>query len=234
MTDLPLANFVHDRYSADEYDRLYCGASGVVMRASHRLMERNVSPEQNARVLEVGGGAMPHISWMNMTQTESYTVSDIIRVHQRKMNALKAQMPNGVTLTLHDFEGDKTLQTLPGNFTRIIASHVLEHIPDPEAAITRWSELLSPDGVLSIAIPCDPGWAWRLGQLVAFRGYGTSLTFPEYDLLMSREHVNSVQRILKILRYYFHRPSIRWFPSFVPVVDFNLVCAINVSAKDRR
>jgi SAM-dependent methyltransferase len=184
--------------------------------------------------LEIGGGAMSHFDWINAEQMKSYTVSDKMRLYQKKMDALRTRLPSGATLVLHDFEADSMLLSLSGPYTRIIASHVLEHIPDAEAAITKWNALLSPDGIISIALPCDPGWAWQLGRLIAFKGLETGLTLTEYDLVASREHVNSVQRILQIVRYYYRRLSIRWFPMIVPVVDFNLVCVINVSASDHR
>lgn len=225
---LPLQTFIRDRYKAGGYGVLYSGASGLVMKASHRLMERGIAPVQNARVLEIGGGAMPHLGWMNASEMKSYTVSDEIELHRERLDALKEKMPPQIQLDLHDFEADPSFGSLPGNYTRIIASHVLEHIPDPERAIRKWSSLLSDDGILSIAIPCDPGWLWRLGQYAAYRGYKIGLSFEEYDLLMAREHINSVQRLLKLLRYYYAQQSIRWFPSALPVADLNLVCLINV------
>ena len=231
---LPLETLIEDRYKANDYDILYSGASGVLMKASHRWMERGIKSEQNARVLEVGGGGMPHYYWMNSARTETYTVSDKIALHLTKMELFRKEIPSRIHFLLHDFDRDPSLETVEGNYTRVIASHVLEHIPDPERAILKWASLLATDGVLSIAIPCDPGWLWRLGQIFAFRGYQMQVTFQEYDLVMSREHINSVQRILKIIRYYFRAPKVNWFPLMVPIVDVNFVCIINVKASDFR
>jgi hypothetical protein len=46
--------------------------------------------------------------------------------------------------------------------------------------------------------------------------------------------VTPVQRVLKLARYYFGRVGLRWFPAAVPVVDFNLVCAITLARQDFR
>jgi len=233
---LPLETFVTERYAREDYDSLYSGASGVLMRGSHRLMEKGISAAQNERVLEIGGGAMPHIYWMDSSNTKLYTVSDKISFHRKKLEKLKSDLPSQAELKLHDFDKDPALDNVGSEFTRIIASHVLEHIPDPEGALVTWFSKLARKGVLSIAIPCDPGWAWRLGQFIAYRGYckeaDWNLSFTEYDLIMSREHVNSADRLLKILRYYCRKPEIRWFPMIAPVADFNLVCAINIHAAD--
>ncbi len=42
---------------------------------------------------------------------------------------------------------------LHGSFRRLIASHVLEHIPDPVALLNSAARLLSPDGIVAFAIP---------------------------------------------------------------------------------
>jgi len=45
------------------------------------------------------------------------------------------------------------LPVAPGSLDFIIASHVLEHLPFPLAAIRAWYEALSPGGALLIKIP---------------------------------------------------------------------------------
>ena len=192
-----------DRYRSADYQVQYSGATGVMLRASHVLMERGITPEQNRNVFEVGGGAMPHFAWMDVSKTEDLTISDDLGAHQKPLSELKLKVPPSVRLHLHDFTQDPNFSKLNGNFSRILASHVLEHIPDPEGAIRLWASLLSSEGLMSIAIPCDPGWLCRFGQIYSHKTNHPKLTFAEYDLLLSREHVNSTQRLLKILRYYF-------------------------------
>lgn len=223
-----LSTFIRDRYRDGQYDALYSGVSGVIFKAGHRMMERGISPQQNESVFEFGGGGMPHFYWMNSAKMQRYAVSDKLADHRKKLGQLRSDMPSRIDLFLHDFDADPSLSQINAKYTRVIASHVLEHVPDPEAAIIKWLSLLTDDGVLSVAIPCDPGWLWRLGQIVSFRSLREQVTFEEYDLLMSREHVNSAQRILKILRYYSSKCSVRWFPTLIPVVDLNLICVINI------
>ncbi len=40
-----------------------------------------------------------------------------------------------------------------GTFTKITASHVLEHLRDPLAAMKEWHRLLAPGGVLHVKVP---------------------------------------------------------------------------------
>jgi phosphatidylethanolamine/phosphatidyl-N-methylethanolamine N-methyltransferase len=222
----PLQDYMDARYSSAEYQVQYTGATGLMLRASHVLMERGIKAVQNRNVLEIGGGAMPHYKWMNTSNMESMTISDDLKVHQRPLAELAESMPSTIPLKLHDYSTDPDFSSVGTGFTRIVASHVLEHIPQPEEAVRLWTSLLAEDGVISIAIPCDPGWFWRFGQLYSFKRNHPTLTFEEYDLLLSREHVNSVQRLLKMLRFYFSDIKLFWFPFLVPVVDFNLACII--------
>lgn len=60
------------------------------------------------------------------------------------------------------FEVDTELE--PGSFDLIIASHVIEHVDDPEAFARRAAELLAPNGLFVIATPnWDSPEARRLG-----------------------------------------------------------------------
>ena len=233
--DLPLRNYIDDRYRTRDYVRdLYAGASGLVMRASHRLMERGIALAQNIDVLEIGGGGMPHLGWMDTAQLRRFTISDRMALHGTTMAKLEAEWGGRAEILRHDFDADPELATLPGGYSRIVASHVLEHVAEPERALLRWTALLAPGGVMSLALPCDPGWMWRMGQVLGYRRAALGIDFAEYDLVMSREHVTPVQRVLKLARYYFGHVGLRWFPARVPVVDFNLVCTITLARDDWR
>ena len=49
-------------------------------------------------------------------------------------------------------------------FDRVIISHCLEHILEPEKFTEEMVRVMKKGGVLSIALPCDPGLLWRLGR----------------------------------------------------------------------
>lgn len=221
----------------ENYEKyLYSGAQGAVMRHAHKMLERGITPEQNRRILELGGGAMPHLRWVDRGSIEKYVISDT-RETLEKLQGSALHRDYGNLITYHVFEDDPDfakLVALHGPFSRIIASHVWEHIPDPEGALKRWVELLEPEGVLSIGLPCDPGLAWRLGQRLSARKfmklYGG--TFADYDLHMAHEHVNAAQRLLKIFRYYFPQARESYFPFPLPLVEINLLINLTACKKD--
>ena len=49
-------------------------------------------------------------------------------------------------------------------FDRIIISHCLEHINNPEKFLLQMMDKLKIGGVLSISLPTDPGLLFRLGR----------------------------------------------------------------------
>ncbi len=61
--------------------------------------------------------------------------------------------PDGMSVALN---GDATRLPFPdGTFDRIIASEVMEHIPDDLAALTELVRVLRPGGVIAITIPAQ-------------------------------------------------------------------------------
>lgn len=49
----------------------------------------------------------------------------------------------------------------PGGYDLVAAAHLLEHLPDPEAALRRMAQLLRPGGTLLLAVS-RPHWCSRL------------------------------------------------------------------------
>lgn len=208
--------FQYEGYS--EY--LYTGLQGFVMGKNHEILSKGIPPELNKKILEIGGGAKPHCSMVQLNNVGDYWISDSRR-NLESNNEVK-----NYSIKKHFYEDDPEYHLFTNSnilFTRIIASHVFEHVTDPEGTLLKWVNLLDEDGVMDIAIPCDPGWAWRLGQLVgrkkAMKNY--KLSSAEIDLMMTREHINSCQNLIRIIKSYTNKNG-RYFPFHIPLVDMNL------------
>jgi hypothetical protein len=224
-------HLVESFYKNNYAEYLYSGLQGVAMATSHRLMEFGVDRRKNSNCLEIGGGLMPHFLWMELKEITSYTISDNATATAQQ---LKSNLGYHFNLEYHDSNADPSLMRLSGQYTRIIASHVLEHTTNPEETILRWISLLDGDGIISVTLPCDPGWLWRCAQFMSCRKFTrlTGATFREYELISAREHVSSAQRLLKIIGYYFKKYRIIWFPSLLPIVDFNLLCIVTLKKSE--
>ncbi len=84
--------------------------------------------------------------------------------------------------------GVATIDRLPEAGPRydfILASQVLEHVPDPRACLVGLATLLAPDGILHLRVPDGRGVAARLER------HGWS---PDLDAIHPLEHINCFTR----------------------------------------
>jgi phosphatidylethanolamine/phosphatidyl-N-methylethanolamine N-methyltransferase len=178
LTDRWLKNYDKANYSG--------GLSGYVLKSTHSLIERDFGPDKIfRRVLEIGAGTLAHLPFVRH-QYDEYVASDfdegvVAQLMSRELpQKVRAIRLDGVKLPYDD-----------DSFDRVIATHVLEHIPSPQASLAEWARIIRPGGVLSIILPCDPGMDWRLGRHFGPRAQAEKAGLP-YDYYMAREHVNSI------------------------------------------
>ena len=118
-------------------------------------------------------------------------------------------------------------------FDRIIISHVLEHISDPENFLFNMMNKLKSGGLLSISLPADPGLLWRLGKLyikhyTAKKTYGISSR--EYEYLLATEHINSIFNLMSLIKYHFKDQMEESFLPFkIKLVDLNLFYNVHIT-----
>jgi 2-polyprenyl-3-methyl-5-hydroxy-6-metoxy-1,4-benzoquinol methylase len=217
---------------SDVYDNvLYRGLEGFVMNYGHKLLENY--PSSNKIVLEVGPGSQPHFKWMNQEGIEKYIVLDS-KEQLKKIKANKNLKNKLIKIPIQD---KKMLLKYKGKVDRIIANHVMEHINDPESFLLDMTAMLKKDGCFSIGLPADPGFLWRLGQLIsmkkAIKVYGYKSKEAK-DLMWSREHVNAIQRLMAIIKYYFSDIRCSWFPALIPFINLNLLVVIHLKRSNFR
>lgn len=197
-----------------------------VMGASHRLVEKAYGPHVHfGRVLEIGAGTGEHLSHVRH-RFDEYTLTDMdprtLEVAEAKLAGLH---PGKLRF---DTQAGSDLAYPDGAFDRVIATHVLEHIYQPHLALKEWKRVIKDGGVLSILIPTDPGIAWRLGRHLGPRKNAIAQGIA-YDYVMAREHVNSCNNLIAILRHYFPASQEAWWPFPVPSIDLNLFFAFHAT-----
>lgn len=198
----------------------------LVMRASHRLVEKEYGDDACfERILEVGAGTGEHVQFVRHRFSE-YTLTDLdpstLEVAREKLTGInrgniRFQVQAGSELEYPD-----------ESFDRLVATHVLEHIYQPHLVLKEWRRVIKNNGVLSVLIPTDPGFAWRLGRHLGPRRNALKHGIA-YDYVMAREHVNSCSNLIALLRHYFPRARERWWPLPIPSVDMNLFFAFHAT-----
>ena len=213
-----------NNYEEDSYkDYLYSGFLGKLFRKNHQLMEVYNFKEVD-KILEVGGGFEPHINYVKTKFNDYYsvdldTVSGLKEYIKKNYNKIKFSYYEGKKL---DF---------PNNFfDRIVISHCLEHILEPEKFVNEMLRVLNKNGIISIALPCDPGILWRMGRFLMKKTYLKRNKDEEYDhdYMIATEHVNSIFNLYVILNRKFKVVKKIFYPVNINIIDINLfyICQI--------
>ena len=113
------------------------------VRVLGRVFRKYIPP--GSRVIDVGSG----YSMFYMVSREwphEMTCCDVDTAAMEKMRGLKPEwnwvIANALELPFED-----------ASFDAVFAGEIIEHVPDPRAALREWGRLLSPGGVLILSTP---------------------------------------------------------------------------------
>jgi phosphatidylethanolamine/phosphatidyl-N-methylethanolamine N-methyltransferase len=127
---------------------------------------------------------------------------------------------------------DNKIQFKKNYFDRIIISHTLEHIPFPEKFLKSVLKTLKKGGVVSISLPTDPGFLWRLGRFynkIFNIKKNLNLDNLEYDYMNAIEHINSIYNLVSIIRYDFkNKVKENFLPFKIKILDLNLFYNVHI------
>lgn len=219
----------HENYLrfVGNYDAANTGLTlaGRSLNRSHAVLERTLRPGLRfGQVLEVGAGTGHHFGYVRH-EFQRYVMTDgsdeMLAIARRKYPA--AQHP-GLQLERQDAT---RLGYPDASFDRLIATHVLEHIPDPVTVLAEWNRVVRKGGVISLVLPCDPGLLWRLGRHFGPRRTARNAGIA-YDYLMAVEHINAIYNLVAVIRHHFEDIDETWDPIRLPWPDLNLfyICHI--------
>lgn len=174
------------------------------------------------RVLEIGPGDINHIKNWN-GKPKYYAVIDIQQpMLDRTITKLEAKgIPYSAKLLK---SGD--LGKLPfddNEFDTIILFYTLEHIYPLSPYLEQLLKVLKRGGKLVGAIPCEGGLAWGSGRFMTSRRWLKKHTSINPDKIISWEHPNFADAILRILDNYMFRRYISFWPLVIPSIDLNLI-----------
>src|SRR5262245_50433056 len=198
---------------------------GIIDRFNHSYPVRT-APEGFRRTLEVGAGIGEHLHYeaLSPEQEASYHA---LELRENMSAAIRERFPRIQTVT-----GDcqKRLPHPDGFFDRILAIHVLEHLPNLPAAIREMYRLCDKTrGVFSVVIPCEGGLAYSLARRLSAQKVFEKRYGQPYKWFIEREHVNRPHEIIEELSPYFTISHRNFFPfRFIPAVWCNLVIGLTL------
>jgi SAM-dependent methyltransferase len=204
---------IRDDYMAYFYDGVYSERYGVVQRFNHTYAARTAG--DGPRTLDLGAGLGEHVEY-EQTRGKHYVA---LELRPEMAAAIESKYPE-ISVCTGDAQAGLAFDA--GTFDRVLAIHVLEHLPNLPAALEEVHRVLRPGGAFSVVLPCEGGFGYSLGRRLTTkrlfeRRYGIS-----YDWCIESEHVNTADEVTVELDSRFAREHRAWFPLRIPTVHVNV------------
>jgi SAM-dependent methyltransferase len=199
---------------------------GIVEKFNHLYPVRH-APEFR-RTLEIGAGLGEHLEYERLTpeQEQNYHA---LELRENMSREIRRRFPRVQTIT-----GD-CQQRLPfpdGAFDRVLAIHVLEHLPNLPAAIAEVYRVCDKErGVFSVVIPCEGSLAYTLARRCSAQRLFERRYHQPYRWFIEREHINVPAEILGALEPYFTVGHRSFFPIPLPLLFCNLVIGLTLQPR---
>jgi hypothetical protein len=203
---------------------------GAIERFNHRYPVRH-APAGFRRTLEIGAGLGEHLKYEALTdeQRTNYHAVDF----RANITAELARRCPDIQVTTGDCQ--ERLDYPDGYFDRIMAIHVLEHLPDlPRCAAEMYRLCDKERGAFTIVIPCEGSLAYSLARKVSAQRIFERRYNQPYKWFIEREHVNRPHEILEELDPYFTVSNRGFFPFPVPMLWCNLVIGLTLRPRPAR
>jgi len=179
----------------------------------------------NCKTLEIGAGLGEHIKYEPVNK-QSYVAMEL---RDELAKEIQFRYPDVKTIV-----GDcqEKIDADDGFFDRILAIHVLEHLPNLPAALNEIKRVLNPNkGKFIIVIPCEGGFAYTLARDISARKIFEKKYNQKYDWFVKTEHINYPDEILEELDKLFTIQEISYFPLKIPSIPLNLCIGIVLISK---
>lgn len=188
----------------------------LVEQFNHRYPLRNLDAAATYRTLDIGAGRGEHIAYEDLGTQEYYA----LELRQSLADKIKARYP-----AVHTVVGniESQLDFADGFFDRVLAIHILEHLPNLPRALDEIKRLLRPGGTFSVLLPCDPGFAYSIARNISARPLWERHYDVPYDLFIACEHINNPEEIRTELAKRFTFQHSAYFPLYLPIKDINLI-----------
>jgi SAM-dependent methyltransferase len=177
-----------------------------------------------SRTLEIGAGIGGHLPFENLRSQEYYA----LELRQEFCHELAKRLgPERVICG--DIQDPLALPA--AQFDRIVAVHVLEHLPRLPDALEQIGRLLRNDGVFDVVLPCEGELAYSVARKISAERVFRRRFKMDYTPIVRNEHVSNYDEIVTELLTRFRAQTTRFFPFRIPVASINLCVGMRLVKK---
>jgi SAM-dependent methyltransferase len=225
--------------SVPELSREQARISDDFMRHWHEVLPRRYSiaddfnhgyPVQYGtsafrRTLEIGAGIGEHLKYETL-RPEQLTNYYALELRENMAAKIRERFPE-IQVVVGDCQA--RLDFADNFFDRILAVHVLEHLPNLPAAISEMYRLCDKEkGTFSVVLPCEGGLVYSLARRISAQRIFEKRYKQSYRWFIEREHLNRPAEIIGELSKYFQIVHRGFFPLSLPIVSLNLCIGLTL------
>jgi SAM-dependent methyltransferase len=209
------------RYWQEVLPRRY----GAIERFNHGWPA--ATARRGERTLELGAGLGEHLD-----SEPDFAKEDYVAVELRAEMAESIRRRDGrVEVLVADCQ--RRLPFEDNSFDRILAIHVLEHLPDLPSALREVARLLRPAGRFVVVIPCEGGFAYGLARRISAERIFKRRYRMSYRWFVESEHINRPAEIVDECERLFDLKRRSYFPLRIPVQTLNLAIGLEFARPAR-
>jgi SAM-dependent methyltransferase len=202
---------------------------GMVDDFNHEYVVKH-APQRFVRTLEIGAGIGGHLPYEKLS-AEQERQYHALELRENMAEKIRERFPR-IQACVGDCQ--EQLDFPDGHFDRILAVHVLEHLPNLPAAIREMHRLCSPGrGIFSVVIPCEGGLAYGLARRISAQRIFERRYQQSYRWFIEREHINRPHEIVAELETCFEVVHRAFYPLGIPIVPMNLCIGLTLKPRPR-
>jgi len=198
----------------------------IVDKFNHNVVYKN-RPKKFLKTLEIGAGIGEHLNYekLNAEQKKNYFALDI---RKNVLEVLSREHPTANPV-LGNCESE--LDFDDNFFDRIIAIHILEHLPNLPKALKEVFRVLKKGGCFQVVIPCEGSLAYTLARKVSAERIFKKRYKTNYNWFIESEHINLPYEIFNELKKNFNIIKKKYFPLPISYEFCNLCIGLNLLPK---
>ena len=199
---------------------------GIVEKFNHNFVVKN-SKKNFLTTLEIGSGIGEHLKYEKLkpAQKKNYFALD------KRKNILKQLKDENPNIRIIQGDCQKKINFKNSFFDRVIAIHVLEHLPNLPKTIHEVYRQLKKNGQFLIVIPCEGSLAYSIARKISAERLFKKKYNMSYNWFIKTEHINLPNEIISILSKKFQIIKKSFFPTFLPFIFCNLCVGLILKRK---